>query len=292
MLLNKIKSPVRAARRRLTMWREKAAMERQWRAFQEEVRAPRLESKIIVSITSYPPRYGTLPLTLKTLLMQSLREYRLILWIAHQDYAALPRSVRDLTRFGLEIMTCPDLRVFTKLVPAMRNFPQHTIVTADDDVCYWPTWLEELVTGYIPGNREVLCHRMHRIRLNEDGSPGPYQEWSFDCDTLEPHPLNFATGVGGVLYPPGVFSEDAFDESAIFSRCPTADDVWYYWMARRNGYLARKVPSARTSSLKLWSGSQEVALWHQNVVDHENDRLIRNMIAGYGFPASDVLTRS
>jgi len=290
-ILSKITSRILSTPRRwVAMTRERAALERQWRSFGNKRRTPRLESNIIVSITSYPARYRILPLTLKTLLMQSHADYRLILWIAHDDYKALPRSVRRLTRAGLEIMTCADLRSYKKLIPAMMQFPDHIIVTADDDVCYWPTWLAELVSEYSPGKNEVLCHRMHQIRMKADGTPMPYREWVFESDSLQPHSLNFATGAGGILYPPHTFPKEAFDERQMFSQCATADDIWFHWMARRNGMMVRKVPS--TSALRLWSGSQDTALWQLNVWGHENDRLIENMTKAYGFREWGTATTS
>jgi hypothetical protein len=215
--------------------------------------------------------------------MQSYSDYRLILWIADCDYRALPSNVHALTRSGLEIMTCADLRSYKKLIPAMKRFPGHVIVSADDDTRYWPTWLEELVAEYSPGRNEVLCHRMHEIRLRQDGTPLPYREWRVESESLEPHPLNFATGVLGALYPPLIFPEEAFDERQFLTKCATADDIWFYWMARRKGAVVRKVHS--TGTLRQWAGGQETALWRLNVDRNQNDRLIQNMIAAYGFPA-------
>src|SRR5579871_6494984 len=137
ILMKKITNRLRrVAKHWLAKLRERIVTEYRWISYRNKRRSPRIDCNVIVSITSYPPRFGVLPLTLKTLLMQSYPDYRLILWIAHDDYKAVPRSVLRLTRSGLEIMTCPDLRVFTKLIPAMRRFPDSIIVTADDDVCY------------------------------------------------------------------------------------------------------------------------------------------------------------
>jgi hypothetical protein len=258
-----------------------------WLAYRNHRHDSRTDSNIIVSLTSYPARFGHLSLTLKTLLMQSYSPYRLTLWIAHEDFNALPRNVHALTRYGLDITTCRDLRAFNKLIPAMKRFPGHVIVSADDDICYWPTWLEELVSEYTPGRNEVLCHRMHEIRLREDGTPLPYCDWRWESGSLRAHPLNFATGVYGVLYPPNVFAEEAFDEHEIFARCATADDIWYYWMARRNGAVVRKVRSSAVP--REWSGCQAASLSHLNVEGGENDRIIQRMVAAYGFPACSLV---
>jgi len=104
-------------------------------------RAHNLGSELIVSLTSHPPRFPTLHLTLGCLLDQSFRADRVILWIAHDDMALLPAAVRKLERRGLEIRACDDIRSYKKLVPALEAFPHAFIVTADDDLELAPDWL-------------------------------------------------------------------------------------------------------------------------------------------------------
>ena len=60
-----------------------------------------LPGELIVSLTSYPARFGTLHLTLGCLLDQSIKADRTILWIAHDDLDQLPAAVRELEQHGL-----------------------------------------------------------------------------------------------------------------------------------------------------------------------------------------------
>ncbi|MFC3215790.1 hypothetical protein [Novosphingobium panipatense] len=53
-----------------------------------------LAGELVVSLTSYPVRYATLHLTLKSLLRQQTVPDRIVLWIADGDVAALPRATR------------------------------------------------------------------------------------------------------------------------------------------------------------------------------------------------------
>src|SRR5579864_6248399 len=93
-----------------------------------------LPGTLVVSLTSYPPRFPTVALTLRCLLTQSIKPDHVILWIAHADEARLPPEVLALRALGLEIRSTEDLRSFKKIVPALRDFPDAFIVTADDDV--------------------------------------------------------------------------------------------------------------------------------------------------------------
>src|SRR5690554_4678603 len=67
-----------------------------------------LPERVVVTLTSYPARYATLALTLKSLLTQSVRPDNVILWIAHDDAHSLPSSVTALRNDGLQIRYCDD----------------------------------------------------------------------------------------------------------------------------------------------------------------------------------------
>jgi hypothetical protein len=88
------------------------------------------------------------------------------------------------------------------------------------------------------------------------------------------------TGVGGVLYPPHALHSDVTDSTLFMKLCPTADDLWFYWMARRAGATYRKVggPFEQT----LLPGTQEESLFAENA--EANDRQIRNLVERYGMP--------
>jgi hypothetical protein len=82
-----------------------------------------LTSELIVSLTSYPARFGTLHFALSCLLDQSVKADRTILWVAHKDEDH-PPAVRELEQRGLEIRACDDLRSLSshaELLTALRR---------------------------------------------------------------------------------------------------------------------------------------------------------------------------
>jgi hypothetical protein len=243
-----------------------------------------LPHRLVVSLTSYPKRYDVLELTLKTILMQDQAPDAVVLWIAHADIAALPASIRRLEQDGLTIRATDDLRSYKKILPALRDYGDAIIVTADDDVYYPPSWLRRLTEEYRPGVAEVLCHRAHLTRKSGDGFE-PYDRWHFNIRTASNAPEVFFTGVGGVLYPPGILHPDAQDIAKILELCPTTDDVWLNWMVRLNGATVRRV--SRWIRFYEWSGSQGVALQNSNRGDNGgNDAQIANLVRVYGIPES------
>ena len=93
----------------------------------------------------------------------------------------------------------------------------------------------------------------------------------------------FPTGLGGILYRPGIFAADVSRRDLFEAYCPTADDVWLFWMAALRGARFRKVGPVRR--FVLWPSGQAVSLYSQNAEqDDANDRQIAAMIKAYGFP--------
>jgi hypothetical protein len=240
-----------------------------------------LPQRLVVSLTSYPKRFDVLHLTIKSILAQDMAADIVVLWVAHADMERLPRNVRRLERYGLTVRATDDLRSYKKILPALADYDDAFIVTADDDVYYPRHWLRTFCEAYRPGEREVLCYRAHRMAFDGDNL-APYNSWAFEITDTEPALDVFFTGVGGVFYPPGVFHEDVTDRSRFMDICPSTDDVWLNWMARLGGAKIRKV--GRKQRFHEWRGSQDVALEHANrFAISGNDQQIANIIRAYGY---------
>lgn len=265
-----------------------------WQAERKVSRFPRVAGRrphglgvpLVVTLTSYGPRFPTLALTLKCLLDQTVAADHTVLWIARDELADLPAEVRALEAHGLEIRTCGNLRSFKKLVPAFATFPGATLVTADDDVFYPEDWLEALVREARLHPATVIAWRAHRPQFASDGRLLPYRVWQSNTRAREESPdggqpgLLFPTGVGGVLYPPGALDPGVTDEATFERLCPHADDVWFFWMTQRTGTPRRRPPGQ--FRVVEWKGSKEVALYHANWLGDRNDVQIAAMEAHFG----------
>lgn len=275
----KVSGAIRAAKARLRTASALAEIERRRTA----PRPHGLGMPLAVSLTSYPPRFPTLAPTLRALLRQTVRPDRLILWLAEGDAAALPAEVRALEAEGLEIASCEeDLRSYNKIVPALRVLPGHAIVTADDDVYYWPEWLQGLVEAHKTTGRAVICHRAHRIKLGPDGLPLPYDAWDRRLRRPKPSGLLFPTGVHGVLYAPNALHHDVTRDDIFSALSPSSDDVWLYWMHRLRGHRGIQVAGPRR--VLEWPRSQTNNLRSANLAGGGNDSAIAALIRHYGFP--------
>jgi len=244
------------------------------------VDASREGVQLIVSLTSIPERFGTLHLTLESLLRQKLRPTKIVLYLG-DGYADRNRikNLVNLNRRGLEIRRCEDIGPYKKLFYALHEYPKSLLVTADDDIIYPRTWLECLYQSYLNDPASVHCYRAHRILTSEEGVL-PYNDWSWDVDSdgLTPERV-FPTGGGGVLYFPGSFASEVTDKDVFLAICPKADDVWWKAMTLLKGVGCRVV-SCNTEPLFFIPGAQVNTLRSHNL-HGGNDSQIQNVFSRY-----------
>lgn len=244
-----------------------------------------MDGRLVVSLTSYPPRFATLYPTLRLLMSQTVAPDDVVLWIAEGDRAQLPPEVESLRSSGLLIETCEDYGPFKKFVGSRRRWPSAHIVTVDDDVAYPPTMLEELIEGFRAGVPAVIAHRARRMTFGEDGPTG-YDTWPLVDEGGVQSDMLLPNGVGGVLYPAGSIPERALDVETFRRLTRTNDDPWLMWMSRRAGFSTRTV--ARPREWIDWNGSQKVGLWVRENTgpSGRNNGYIRALWREFGEPVA------
>ena len=243
-----------------------------------------LEREVIVSLTSYPARFPMLHWTLRSLLRQSVAADHTILWVSEPDYLALTPEILDLQSQGLSIRTYPhNYKSYRKIIPVLEVFSDVYVVTADDDVPYWGTWLEELCVEMKKSQAASVCHRAHRITIDKQSLPLRYSDWEMNLSQVASGPLIFPTGVHGIMYDTSKLDPRVSEHEMFLNLAPSADDVWLYWMVRLAQGVTVKVGKQRR--VLEWPGSQVQNLRRDNIQGGGNDFAIRNMIAEFGFPA-------
>ena len=197
---------------------------------------------IIVSLTTYSKRIYDVHLTIESIMEQTMKANRIILWLDYSfENQALPKALQLLQKRGLEIEYCKDIRSYTKLVPALRKYPNDAIITIDDDLLYDIDLLEKLIMAYQEDPSYIYCNRYHLMLPNGKGKLLPYMQWKWTYTNQDASIWNFPTGVGGVLYPPHSLDEEVFNEETFLDICKYADDVWFKAMAMKKGTLSKKV---------------------------------------------------
>ena len=237
---------------------------------------------LIVNLTTVPARLSEgAYLAIASLLHQSLRPDRVILWVTRElEGQPLPPLIVRLQEQGLEVEYCDDWGPHTKLVHALERYPDALLVTADDDCLYTSEWLQGLYRAYLAAPEQIHCWRAHRMVTGDDGTLLPYSDWDLMAPgrTGPSHHL-FQTGTGGVLYPPRSLPPETLNRDVYRSICRTNDDIWFKAMALLAGTPVRKVKRKSRQFLTV-TGSQSTYLWSVNCT--ENDVQLRRVFERYG----------
>ena len=213
-----------------------------------------IDNQIIVSLTSFPARIGTVHITINSLLKQTFLPDKIILWLAPEQFPNkendLPQELLVLKSEKFCIDWYKDIKSFKKLIPALKYYPDSIIVTADDDIIYNEKWLEQLINSYNKDPKSIHCHRITRLDirnnvLTSQDRWGYTRKRGYLKDIFKPSAYNKLTGCAGVLYPPNCFNEDIFNETLFNMLTPTSDDIWFFFQALRNGYKVRVVKNTK-----------------------------------------------
>lgn len=242
------------------------------------------QKKIIVSLTSYPARMPTLYLCIKSILNQTYKPDKIILYLGQDTRECdINNKLRALCSKGLEIrQNVEDIKPHKKYYFAMKEFPEDIVITVDDDCLYERDMIESLVNSYIKYPKSVSARRVSKIQFSEAGEIKCYNEWIHDyVSEIMPSKSLMAIGVGGVLYPPHCMNEEIFDLDTIKENAINTDDIWLKIMQILNGTSVVWVP-CKTPHPTLIERSQVNALYKVNgEVNSRNDNCIQRLMNIY-----------
>ena len=199
---------------------------------------------VIVSLTTYGLKIQQVFLTIESLLHQTYKPNRIILWLDEQTYFnrdEIPLSLKLQEKRGLEIKFCKDVRSYTKLVPTIKNYPHSIIISVDDDIIYPIDFIEKLMDAYKREPHKIYFYRGHQITIKKDGKIGSYLDW-VKKGAHGSSIYNVPTGVYGILYPPHILHEDILNEDLFLKLCPYADDIWFKAMSLLKNVECEKIP--------------------------------------------------
>ncbi len=241
-------------------------------------------SDIIISLTSYPDRINTVYITICTLLEQTYRPKKIVLWLAREQFPSkkLPKNLQRLEKFGLEIRYCDDLKSHKKYFYTMQEYPENIVVTVDDDMFYPDDFLYRLHQCHLMYPDTIICHWSHEIEYRDDQSIGPYNTWK-NGKRKTPSYRTLPVGCNGILYPADSLAREAFDKEKIIRYALTADDLWLKCMTVKNGKKSINCdidPLIYFNNIRNQSGS---GLWKINTAETgcNNDKVWNNLMCLY-----------
>jgi len=193
--------------------------------------------QLIVSLTTYPARIGKVWIVIESIMRQTQKPDRIILWLSKEQFTddfIIPTRLKDLQHRGLEIVFCEDdLRSHKKYYYVLKNYPDDLLLVIDDDVIYRSTLVSELLALHKEYPRAVCCDRTLHIETR-DNEILPYKTWPEIKAGGVPSFELFHTSGQGSLYPPGAFYNAVLDRDAFMKYCKNADDIWLNCMAQLN----------------------------------------------------------
>ena len=183
-------------------------------------------NNIIISLTSYTKRFDTLDLCIKSLLMQTIKPDKVVLYLARKDGENIPFKILKLKQYGLDIrIVSEDYRPHKKYMYAMEEFTDSLIITVDDDAIYSNNLVKALLDTHRKYPNAVVTGRAREIKIT-NGIFSPYNEWKLSGKREEPSMMMLATGVGGILYPPKLLDVDMATNREYIEKYIDVDDLW------------------------------------------------------------------
>ena len=178
------------------------------------------ESEIIVSLTTHGKRIYDVHAAIESIMRGSVKPNRIVLWISEEyKNTILPLTLQNQMKRGLDIRYCRDVRSYTKLLPALREFSEASIITIDDDIIYPYDLLECLINAHIKYPECICANWIREFPRKLEEKYISLLKWPQLFDTDEISERFFFEGFAGVLYPPHSLDAEVFNESVFMDIC-------------------------------------------------------------------------
>ncbi len=245
--------------------------------------------EIIVSLTTFPKRFDGIELCLKSLLNQTIKPDRIIIWLGSDspDYL-VDEKLGKYKNYGVEIIKDYNLNLKShkKYYYAFKNFPDSIIITVDDDLIYPLNMIEELYKEYLIHQDCIIGRRVHLITWNGN-KINKYKDWIGEYNKIEEPSHNiFVTTGAGTLFPPNILKKYVLEQDLIAKYAPTADDVWINLIALKNKVKKVWQPNKMQMPTTIFN-SQHTNLTSQNVDEDLNDKYIEQIMNDFNITKKD-----
>ena len=249
---------------------------------------------VTATLTSFPARIEQVYLAIKSLMLQSYKPDRIILWLADEQFPdrTLPESLTDLIKYGLEIRWCEDLCGHKRYYYCINEQKENEVViTFDDDIIYPIDCIKRLVKKHRKYPGCLVCERAQAVAYKKNGeleNAGRWRTISGIGVKKPSYSLNPSPG-GGCLIPYGAFHKDVCDKDLIRSLVFRNDDLWYMFMAVENGTKIIKTHKYH-KIFSVVDGSQTFQLATENVLGNRYVTVMNILAERYPKAYKRILT--
>ena len=221
---------------------------------------------VIVSLTTHSIRVAQVARTaIWSIIQNTYKDIHIVLTLYKDDLKLIPEDLQLMIDNGTVelIIAEKDLGPHLKYFYAMQKYRENPVITIDDDVIYPEKMIEEMVNAYKKYPTCVIARRSYLIS-GRNGNLDSYHVWLRNFTGLkEPTHKIFATGIGGILYPPNCLDLSADNIEEILT--VKYDDDFYLKAleirknlkivnicAKWNELYKKNLTDSTTQSISLW----------------------------------------
>lgn len=228
------------------------------------------EERYTVSLTSFPARIGYVHLAIETLMRQSSKPDRIILWLAESQFPEkkLPEALTRLESRGLTVRWCDDLRSHKKYHYVFQEFPEDNVILADDDLFYSRDTIARLVKLHKKHPEDIVALSGQIIAPEMTSLPSVWPAPEAGKRYISCREAQAFTGAGS-LFPAGWHIPEVFNKEKAMGMAATADDLWLKAMALSAGVNTTLDYPVRGFPAEVWI-ENNVTLFQENKPAGEN----------------------
>lgn len=200
---------------------------------------PRKE-KVVVSLTSFPARIDKVAPTIKSLMMQSYKPDRIVLWLADEQFPdkTLPESITQLMDCGLEVEYCENVNGHKRHYKMLNMQKEdEVVITFDDDILFPKHCIKRIIKKHQKFPNAVVCDRGQNAVYDKEGRVLLPAFWSIRSPKgiRKPTYKMLISPGGGALFPKNCLHKDFCDLEKIRKYALNTGNVWLTFMAAENG---------------------------------------------------------
>jgi hypothetical protein len=190
-----------------------------------------LNSRFIISISSYPKRIHLVPAVFESLFYQKCLPMKFLLVLTEEEWfnKEVPKSIEKLEKLGVEILWIKGNTFAVKNIsPVVEVFPDDDIIIFDDDIIYGPLVVSDLSESEYIKRGEIVGH-VGKVILKKGKSLSMWYRSDEPANLNTQSECVFFIGYGGVYYPKNSLDKRVSDLEAIKRVVPgRGKDVWLY----------------------------------------------------------------
>lgn len=236
--------------------------------------------QIVVSLTTFPGRIGKLDLCIKSILRQSCKPDKIIIWLGNDTSKEIAEKyLTKYRKYGVEYVIDSENNYFShkKYIYAFKKYTNSIIITLDDDLIYAKSLIKSLVKKYKKYPNSIIARRVHEITWTNK-EMNKYNNWNWECFKIRKPSFKLCATTGaGTLFPPNIYKKDDLNYNIIKEYAATADDIWLKFMSVKNKVKVVWAGNFLQMPVEIEENNNE-ALSNVNVAENKNDTYIRKII--------------